>query len=93
MADAIGGSVGGKQKDGKNQRRYKTTFSERQLMELEKVFVSTHYPDSFQREELGDKCQLSEALVYIWFQNRRAKNRKQNKALSSDVGFLCAAMT
>nr|XP_034340763.1 rhox homeobox family member 1-like [Arvicanthis niloticus] len=61
------------------RKQYK--FTPEQQLELDRVFEETQYPNALQRKELAKLINVEEYTVKIWFSSRRAKLRKNQKAL------------
>ncbi|KAL1428821.1 hypothetical protein MTO96_002540 [Rhipicephalus appendiculatus] len=59
--------------------KYRVVYSDHQRLELEKEFHYSRYITIRRKAELASMLGLSERQVKIWFQNRRAKDRKQAK--------------
>ncbi|XP_003404647.1 homeobox protein CDX-1 [Loxodonta africana] len=73
---AGGGSGGGKTR---TKDKYRVVYTDHQRLELEKEFHYSRYITIRRKSELAANLGLTERQVKIWFQNRRAKERKVNK--------------
>ncbi|XP_049714551.1 homeobox protein CDX-1 [Elephas maximus indicus] len=71
-----GGSGGGKTR---TKDKYRVVYTDHQRLELEKEFHYSRYITIRRKSELAANLGLTERQVKIWFQNRRAKERKVNK--------------
>ncbi|KAG8004066.1 Homeobox protein CDX-1 [Nibea albiflora] len=59
--------------------KYRVVYTDQQRLELEKEFQFNRYITMRRKTELSGALGLSERQVKIWFQNRRAKERKINR--------------
>ncbi|XP_053959456.1 homeotic protein caudal [Anastrepha obliqua] len=71
--------------------KYRVVYTDFQRLELEKEYCTSRYITIRRKTELAQILSLSERQVKIWFQNRRAKERKQNKK-NSDTTSLASTV-
>ncbi|KAM3924760.1 paired box protein Pax-4 [Leptodactylus fuscus] len=62
-----------------HNQRSRTIFSTEQMGTLEREFLRVQYPDMATREKLAADTELPEVTIRIWFSNRRAKWRREEK--------------
>uniref|UniRef100_UPI0035901610 homeobox protein CDX-1-like isoform X1 n=1 Tax=Myxine glutinosa TaxID=7769 RepID=UPI0035901610 len=63
----------------RTKEKYRVVYTDHQRLELEKEFHYSRYITIRRKAELAALLGLSERQIKIWFQNRRAKERKLTK--------------
>lgn len=66
------------------KKKARTTFTGRQIFELEKQFEVKKYLSSSERADMAKLLNVTETQVKIWFQNRRTKWKKQDIVTGTD---------
>ncbi|XP_015930914.2 uncharacterized protein [Parasteatoda tepidariorum] len=67
------------------KKKARTTFTGRQIFELEKQFEIKKYLSSSERAEMAKLLNVTETQVKIWFQNRRTKWKKQDGVSNAEA--------
>ncbi|KAM5318780.1 transcription factor LBX2 isoform 1-T1 [Glossophaga mutica] len=75
---------------GRRRRKSRTAFTAQQVLELERRFVFQKYLAPSERDGLAARLGLANAQVVTWFQNRRAKLKREVEELRADVASLRA---
>ncbi|GLH09841.1 Homeobox protein Hmx, partial [Gryllus bimaculatus] len=69
----------------RKRKKARTTFTGRQIFELEKQFELKKYLSSSERAEMAKLLNVTETQVKIWFQNRRTKWKKQDNISNAEA--------
>ncbi|XP_028906091.1 homeobox protein CDX-1 [Ornithorhynchus anatinus] len=79
MRRTVPAAGGGGRGKTRTKDKYRVVYTDHQRLELEKEFHYSRYITIRRKAELAANLGLTERQVKIWFQNRRAKERKVNK--------------
>ncbi|XP_004620663.2 homeobox protein CDX-1 [Sorex araneus] len=79
MRRSVAAGGGGGSGKTRTKDKYRVVYTDHQRLELEKEFHYSRYITIRRKSELAANLGLTERQVKIWFQNRRAKERKVNK--------------
>ncbi len=71
--------------NNKRKRKNRTAFTANQIFELEKRFSNQRYLSPHDRDRIAYELSLSTAQVITWFQNRRAKQKRDIEEMKNDV--------
>uniref|UniRef100_A0A4X2LML4 Ladybird homeobox 2 n=1 Tax=Vombatus ursinus TaxID=29139 RepID=A0A4X2LML4_VOMUR len=72
----------------RRRRKSRTAFTTQQVLELERRFVFQKYLAPAERDGLAARLGLANAQVITWFQNRRAKLKRDVEEMKADVASL-----
>ena len=78
----------GQRQASKKRRKSRTAFTNHQIYELEKRFLYQKYLSPADRDQIAQQLGLSNAQVITWFQNRRAKLKRDLEEMKADVESL-----
>ncbi|XP_069186957.1 homeobox protein E60-like [Procambarus clarkii] len=76
-----------KKRDKKDEKRPRTAFTSEQLARLKKEFQENRYLTEKRRQDLARDLGLNESQIKIWFQNKRAKIKKQAKGQANPLAL------
>uniref|UniRef100_A0A3Q3W2H3 Homeobox domain-containing protein n=1 Tax=Mola mola TaxID=94237 RepID=A0A3Q3W2H3_MOLML len=83
----------GQRQTSKKRRKSRTAFTNHQIYELEKRFLYQKYLSPADRDQIAQQLGLTNAQVITWFQNRRAKLKRDLEEMKADVESAKAAGT
>lgn len=69
----------------RKRKKARTTFTGRQIFELEKQFEVKKYLSSSERAEMARLLGVTDTQVKIWFQNRRTKWKKHDNISNAEA--------
>ncbi|XP_022258590.1 homeobox protein HMX3-like, partial [Limulus polyphemus] len=81
-------SNGSQANDRAQRKKARTTFTGRQIFELEKQFEIKKYLSSSERATMAKLLNVTEQQVKIWFQNRRTKWKKLDGVTNAQAAEL-----
>lgn len=58
-------------------RKNRTSFTNTQVLEMERMFERKQYLEASERHQLAERIRITETQVKTWFQNRRMKRKRK----------------